>query len=176
MVPPSRRKFEPSKHLCRRDISVCPAGLSVLLKWSKTNQSSARLVQIPIVPIPGSPLCPLTAYKNMLKLVPASPASPAFSLPDSNSKRVCLTHATFVSHLQQLISLTGRDPKGFTGHSFRRGGATFAFRSGVPGELIQLQGDWRSDAYLRYLDFSLDSKLAVSSKMATAILNLDSDI
>lgn len=45
----------------------------------------------------------------------------------------------------------------YTGHSFRRGGATYAFRSGVPGELIQVMGDWKSDAYKRYFDFSFDT-------------------
>lgn len=172
MVPPSRKKFEPSKHLCRRDISVCPSGLSILLKWSKTNQTSARLVQIPLVSIPNSPLCPLAAFQNMVRVMPASPSSPAFTLPGSKSTKACLTHSTFVSHLLHLISLTGRDSHGFSGHSFRRGGATFAFGSGVQGELIQLQGDWQSEAYLRYLDFSLESKLQVSSKMAIAIQNL----
>lgn len=40
---------------------------------------------------------------------------------------------------------------------FCRGGATYAFRSGVPGELIQVMGDWKSDAYKRYFDFSFDT-------------------
>ena len=171
MVPPSFKNFDLSKHLARRDISLCAAGLSVHLKWSKTNQSGSRLVQIPVVSIPGSPLCPLAAFTTMVRVVPALPEAPAFSLPrPSKRSPKCLTHLSFVSHLRHLISLTGRDPTGYTGHSFRRGGATFAFQAGVPGELIQLQGDWRSDAYLRYLDFSLDSKLKVSSQMAEAIL------
>jgi hypothetical protein len=37
----------------------------------------------------------------------------------------------------------------------RRGGATFAILMGVPGELIQLQGNWLSNAYLLYLKLFL---------------------
>lgn len=43
--------------------------------------------------------------------------------------------------------------------SFRRGGATFAFQASVPGELVKLQGHWASDAYYKYLDFSMFDKL-----------------
>ena len=51
----------------------------------------------------------------------------------------------------------------FTGHSFRRGGASWAFRSGVPGELIQICGDWASDSYKRYLEFSTQNKLDLAA-------------
>lgn len=173
MVPPSTRKFNPLKHLCRKDISLCPSGLSILLKWSKTNQSGLRLVQIPVVSIPGSPLCPLAAFTNLVSLIPAAPKAPAFCLPKHSSKSTkCLTHHSFVKHLRKLIAKTGQDPTGYSGHSFRRGGATFAFRAGVPGELIQMQGDWKSEAYLRYLDFSLESKLQVTTRMAQVIKTL----
>ena len=47
------------------------------------------------------------------------------------------------------------DPADFSGHSLRRGGATFAFQCGIPSELIKLQGDWRSDAYMLYLTLPL---------------------
>ena len=51
-----------------------------------------------------------------------------------------------------------------TGHSFRRGGATWAFQAGIPGELIQICGDWASDAYKRYLEFSMDDKLNLAAQ------------
>ena len=57
------------------------------------------------------------------------------------------------------------EPNLFSTHIFRRGGATFAFQSGIPSELIQLQGDWKSDAYKKYLTFTLDDKLMVAEKI-----------
>jgi len=47
------------------------------------------------------------------------------------------------------------DPQSFSPHSFRRGGASFAFECNVPGEFIKFQGDWRSDGYLVYLEMSV---------------------
>jgi hypothetical protein len=41
---------------------------------------------------------------------------------------------------------------------------TWAFQCGVPSELIQVQGDWKSDAYKLYLRYGLNDKLQVSSK------------
>ena len=51
----------------------------------------------------------------------------------------------------------------FSGHSLRRGGATFAFQCGIPSELIKLQGDWRSDAYMLYLSLPLADRLVLSN-------------
>ena len=52
---------------------------------------------------------------------------------------------------------------GYTGHSFRRGGASWAFQSGISGELIQVCGDWASDAYKKYLEFSMQNKLTLAA-------------
>ena len=55
-------------------------------------------------------------------------------------------------------------------YRFRRGAASFAFRSGVPGELIQNFGDWASDAYKTYLEISLPVKVQVAEQMKLHIL------
>ena len=55
----------------------------------------------------------------------------------------------------------------FSLHSFRRGGATFAFRSGAPAQFIKSQGDWSSDAYLVYLVISAENKLNVLKSLTT---------
>ena len=67
------------------------------------------------------------------------------------------------------LDLAGYNSVVFPGHSFRRGGATFAFAGEVPGELIQLHGDWASDAYLRYLDVSLHCRWQVGLKIKELI-------
>ena len=83
----------------------------------------------------------------------------------STDYRVTPFVLVFRSHLQRLrIS----DSSKFRGHSFLRGGATWAFCSGVPGELIQVYGDWAPDAYKVYLEFSEDAKLRVARHMISA--------
>ena len=80
-----------------------------------------------------------------------------------------ITKSQFVSVFRSRLQRLGvSDSSKFRGHSFRRGGATWAFRSGVPGELIQVYGDWASDAYKVYLEFSEDAKLRVVRLMISA--------
>ena len=52
---------------------------------------------------------------------------------------------------------------------FRRRGATFAFDCGLPAELIKLQGDWRSDAYLVYLEMTDHQKHTAVNAMVHAL-------
>ena len=75
-----------------------------------------------------------------------------------------LTKSIFIIVFRHLITLAGiPDASGFTGLSFRRGGASWAFQAGVPGELIQVCGDWASDAYKKYLEFSMQNKLDLAA-------------
>ena len=68
---------------------------------------------------------------------------------------IVITKAQFVSVFRSRLARMGvHNPSRFRGHSFRRGGATWHFHAGVPGELIQIFGDWASDAYKCYLEFS----------------------
>ncbi len=76
-----------------------------------------------------------------------------------------VTYLQFNAFLKTVLKRIGQDPSLFSTHSFRRGGATYCFQSKVPSELIKLHGDWASDAYLLYLQFSLSDKLSVAKRM-----------
>lgn len=171
MVPPSGQKFDPGKHLCRGDILVGSDCILVCLKWSKTNQARDRVVLVPLVEIPGSPLCPRAAFLNMVSLVPGSALAPAFLVPSRHGLQ-SLTHSSFTGSLRKLLCKAGLEPEGYSGHSFRRGGASFALSCGVAGELIMNHGDWRSNAYLRYLDHSVQDRALVSRVMADSCSRL----
>lgn len=61
-------------------------------------------------------------------------------------------------------------PTSFRSHSFRRGAVSWAFNHGVPGEVIEIYGDWVSDAYKAHLEFCVVSKLAFAHQLLLAIL------
>ena len=163
LVPSSLGKFDVNRQLCRGDVVCGDLGLLVTLRWSKTNQFGQRSVQIPLPKIHGSVLCPWRAYRRLIRLVPAQLCEPLFLF--STSPRKCVTSYYFVKILREVLTKAGFQASCFTGHSFRRGGATFAFQVGVPGELIKFQGDWSSEAYLQYLDFSLEKRYEVGARM-----------
>ena len=69
-----------------------------------------------------------------------------------------LSYNKFLDHVNSILLKSGNKPP-LTGHSFRRGGATWAFQVGLPGEAIQDIGMWKSEAYLRYIEPSLNTKI-----------------
>lgn len=172
MVPVSYADFDPQKQLLRQDVKLCAGAIVVFIKWSKTNQFGSRLLKIPLTAIQGSVLCPVAAYTNMIKLTPALETAPAFCLngPGHDSVVRPLLYSQLEKKLAALIAKTGRDPKLFSSHSFRRGGCSFAFKSGVPTSLIQHHGDWLSECYKNYLAFDFYEKLSVSESMAKRII------
>jgi integrase len=168
LVPRSKWAFDVKIHLTRSDITVGRDGLVVVFRWSKTIQDGSRYLLIPLSEVPGSVLCPLKAFINMQKLCPASPLSSAFSYKYNN--KVCtLTSPQVIKVLRKLLSKRGFSPRLFSGHSFRRSGATWAFSSGVRSEAIQHHGDWRSLSYLNYITISHQQKIQVSQLMADRI-------
>ena len=53
----------------------------------------------------------------------------------------------------------------YSGHSLRRVIATHALNSGVLGEVIKAKGDWKSLAYLHYLNISQIDRAEFIEKM-----------
>lgn len=144
-------------------------GISVTFWWTKTIQFGQRKLTIPLLAMPGCPLCPVQAYRRMCQLVPAESSSPAFVIPGRTGVSY-VTKPQFVQVLRAKLAAAGiKDYQLYRGHSFRRGGTSWAFNVGVPGELIQIFGDWSSDAYKGYLDLSLDSKLLLAERMKASL-------
>jgi len=67
--------------------------------------------------------------------------------------------------IKACVSAIGLDPAEYTSHSFRRGGATYAFQSGGTAELIKKLGDWRNDAYLEYIDCPLEDSVEAGRRI-----------
>ena len=158
-----------SHYITRGDIHFVHGALVATFRSSKTNQFADRVHVVPLLPWAGSILCPVKAFQRMLELVPAPPTLPAFVYRTSSGNLRPITYPVLTSFLKGLIAKLGLDPKGYSSHSFRRGGATWAFKSKVPAELIKATGDWKSSAYLLYLDLSFQDKLRVSSAMLANI-------
>ena len=161
--------FSPNKHLCRSDLIVHHWGLEVKVRWSKTIQNHERTLSVPIPLIPGHPLCPVTAVIKAFSLSPtAPPVGPAFVVPGL-SQLMPLSYPQFVKHLRKLLTRLGLRAQLFAGHSFRRGGASFALQAGLPGDVIMQLGDWRSDAYKLYLDIPLSFKVRCMERLTKAL-------
>lgn len=160
------------KFLTRSNVSFSAQGAVLSVSWSKTIQYAQRTLSIPLPFIPKSPLCPSTALWLSMQLVPnPHPLSSPFQFKVGSQVHT-LTYTKFLNQLKSSLITLQIDPKSYSGHSFRRGGASFALECGIPPDLIQSQGDWRSNAYQSYLDPSYKSRLQVAHIFSQAILNL----
>ena len=148
--------------LTRSRVNFSKEGILVTLLHTKTIQCGKRRLHIPLIKN-SSPLCPVLAYEQVLAHTHVDSAGPAFVyIKDGNLK--WLTTSIFIKTFRSVLKTACvTNASLFTGHSFRRGGATWAFQAGMPGELIQICGDWASDAHKLYLEFSMEDKLDLAA-------------
>ena len=128
LVPESSGKFDPDCQLCRSNIEIAAdkSCLTITLTWSKTNQDMDRELVIPVLALPGSPICPVAAYCAAVSAVPArgNGVCPAFAIPAPkgaiDKKPVALSYAMLTADLKRLLKLAGFDESLFSSHSIRR--------------------------------------------------------
>ena len=156
--------FNPARDLSIDALSVVNEDFYLTLTWTKTIQFRERVLVIPLPHMHAHPLCPASALIRLLKMYARKNASPEEPLLQVDlEQNMPLSYKTFIGRLRSILG------GAFSGHSFRRGGATSAFRAGMPGELIQDIGFWKSDAYLRYLVTDNDQKLEAVRKLGLSL-------
>jgi len=163
LVPDTVPKFDASKQLTRGDIQVTKDSLVITLKWSKTNQTG-RKETFHLIKNTGNPLCPVRAYQQMIKMFPATEDSPAFLVRKYGVIRTA-TYRQYQNHIKESIRRIGLDPTEYSSHSFRRGGATYAFRCGLSAAMIKKLGDWKSDSYREYIDFPVKDRIRAGKRI-----------
>ncbi len=162
---PSDRLF-----LTKDCVNFSEEGMLITLLHTKTIQFGRRRLHIPLVRL-DSVLCPVAAYIKASQASPPQSTRFAFGALDLKGRFRGLSKSQFITTFRQVMVSSGdEDAIGFTGHSFRRGGASWAFQAGVPGELIQVCGDWSSDAYKKYLEFSMSNKLKLAAHFANSLV------
>ena len=157
LVPDSISSFNLSKHLSRGNIYKWGDIFIVRVFWAKNVQFHERELIIPLLPNIDKRICPVYWLQHMLDNLPGVSSDPAL-LTLRNDKVTPLTYGQLTYWLRKWVQSAGLDPKLFSSHSLRRGGATWAARCGLPSHVIRLLGDWRSQAFLKYIDMTLQSK------------------
>ena len=148
VMPDNAASFSKDKQFIRSDFNFESLCIFVRVKWSKTIQNKERAYVIRL-PFLGTSLCPVLAISKAFIRCPLSDDSPAIV---SSSSGTPMTSGLFIKKLKQCMSLCGVNAVSYSSHSFRRGSATWALSSGIPGEIVKIMGDWKSSVYLDYLD------------------------
>ena len=106
LVVTGNAKFNAEKQLCRSDILVGNNGLLITFRWSKTNQFGARAHMVPILAISNSMLCPVSAYKKMLRMCPGKPNDPAFFMRSAVTRgKELITYQLLQTYRKGLLQL-----------------------------------------------------------------------
>ena len=166
---PKDTKFDSSKILTRANIVIDSERKMIFIScgFSKTNQFRKRDMMIPI---PSNEDPCLDLYRHMTKLfetVAAPPDAPAFTYGQGKF----IGYTQFTSRLKSVLRKAGLNPDLFSGHSFRRGGASYLYGIGGSTLMVQVLGDWASQIFTRYLYLSLDDRKAAQELIQVNINN-----
>ena len=151
-VVPGSSPHDSFKVISRRHIHINLAKNIVFLYvgFSKTNQFGARDL---VVPIPGNSdpaLDPVRHLNALFSSINLPGDSPAFSY----SQHSWVKYDSFTSRLKTLLTKAGYPAASYSGHSFRRGGASYLHACGGTALMVQAAGDWSSSCFTRYLFLS----------------------
>ena len=158
----------------RQDIRLTPDDRFLLtVRHTKTIQFRQRTLKwiLPKLADGADPCCPTTqlaAYLLRTRGV-LEPDAPLFQSQASDGKYLPLKYASFIALFKEQITLAGLDPSQYAGHSFRRGGATFAMDAGIPDSTIMAMGDWTSDAWRAYVSATQRLRFSAADLMAKAV-------
>ena len=142
-------------YLRHKHITVKNDHILVNVFWTKSMQLGERVLQLPLLPVANSELCPVKAMLDMFRMVPGEGDAPLFS----KANGFPITYPSYLKFLKNKIHQVGLNHNNYSTHSFRRGAASWALSCGVPESVIQMMGDWKSDCYKRYINCPLESRM-----------------
>ena len=161
----SVKAFNPAEQFVRDDFQFTEYGISVRVKWSKSEQKHISYRYIPISRMPDTPLCPVLAYFRMVSLMPALPDEPAFGVP-YKGKIKPFSKKVIDAKFKAVLEACELDSGKLSFHSLRRGSASLASAAGCSDSDICCLGNWKSDCYKRYIHLPTEVLLRVTQKMA----------
>ena len=172
LVPDTRTTFNPKEQLTRGDVLFRKNMVLFDVRWAKTNQYRKRDLLLPVGRARNKELCPVYWSTYIQTRIPGRSNDPLLSYLLCNEQRVVLTYDVLSRKLKKWVQLVGLDPAQFSLHSLRRGGANHALTCGLNGEDVKLMGDWRSNAYMEYIDLTLDRRVANVVKFMEEVDNM----
>ena len=168
----SMDKFNPKEQLTRKDVFKMGKLTVVDIKWSKMNQYREKELIIPLIPAKHRIICPVFWMNVLFQHFPvSSDLDPLFSYMN-HGKVIPLTVEVLAKKYKDWVKKTGRSPKAYILHGLCRGGANHALTVGLGGEDIMLMGDWASNAYLQYIDLTLERRVTNMVKFVDEMDNM----
>ena len=156
--------FDPTVHLCLRDITFIPNiespnHMLVSIKQSKTDPFRKGCTLT--IARSTTSVCSVMAMRDYLLQCKPAVSGPLFTF--TNGK--WLSRASLTRELRSTLQGCGLPADHYFTHSFRIGAATTAAAAGFPPWLIKVLGRWSSDCYERYIRTPQETLLAIPKKL-----------
>lgn len=127
---------------------------------SKTDPFRAGVTVV--VPTGPANICPVRACRQYLACRPHTAADPLFAV-NGAFPRSLLTKA-----LRNALNSVGYSAAQYSGHSFRRGAATWAASIGMTATEIKTLGRWNSECFRLYVDAGPPSHASAGRKLLSS--------
>ena len=150
LVPPSTSSFSKARFPTHGDVIWGTPGAHIILKCSKSMQTSGQVHVVQLPSLQDKIICPVTALKAIVSSNPKHSDKPLFSITTSTGTSVMTASKVRVA-FKHLICCIGLPPAELGFHSLRRSGACWAFDNNMELDHIKVHGGWKSDAIWRYL-------------------------
>lgn len=107
----------------------------------------------------NAPLCPVRAFRSIiLRLMkyPGESGKSTINTVKYGNEIVRVTSKVMIQHMRNTVDLLGKENLGFTKndvgiHSIRSSFAMFIILNGIEPAIVQLQGRWKSAAFMDYV-------------------------
>ena len=161
ICPEDIQDLDPVKILTVRKVFIEKnQGIALLyINFAKTIQFGQRDLTIPLISSHSQALDPVFHLDLLFRRTQAPPDYPAFSYRTPSGNLAFVSHKVFTQRLKKLLSQSGFNPEKFSGHSLRRGGATYLYQCGASVLEIQACGDWASSVFTRYLFIGVEERM-----------------
>jgi integrase len=154
-----------SWHITRRSVQFAEDDSRAYLTLPASKTDPFRIgITITIAAAPDA-ACPVKSLRHLFEKHPLPSYSPLFTLTGA-APDPAFTRTKVINRLRDLLLELGI-PGNYSGHSFRRGAATWARSIGIPDADLQLLGRWKSDAYKRYIEVHPEHVYHVSRRLQT---------
>ena len=137
----------------------------VFFRSSKTDQA-ARGQTRSLSRSGNAILCPVIAAWRLRTIgeeIRTGPTDPFCVYPTKRGKQCHVSISVVTDAVRKAARCSGANPRVFSSHSLRSGGATQMFMGGSSDATVQLFGRWKSDAYKLYIRIEASKNELIAS-------------
>ena len=162
---PTVTPYSPSSHLSWGDITFHSHAVRIVFKKTKTIQCKERYLQFVIPEHANKSICLFTQLKAWFMATPCKQSTDPVFLIFHFGVYQPLNRKMADPVLKSAIATLGLDASKYGWSSFRRGGATSGFLATGDVEALREHGDWKSNAYTRYLALPASKRTHIVSAL-----------